>query len=319
MDRRRSKPRFLSSSIWPYITAAVKRKPNQCHVAVAYFGNGASRLLPLQAKSILVVDLSVRAVSSGQTNPSELLVLIRRGVQVHCVDNLHAKVFVLGDRAVVSSSNASQSSANGLIEAGIIVTEPSSIRACRDFVTSLTGEQVTIRHAQIMQRLYRPPRSGAARGHRHRPNKVLPKHSVFWVAPLFWDATRREHDEADKGLEKATKKLTEPKQSHIEWFSWAGAKSAQQATIGDLVLCVTRVGQRRFADSPARIVDIRRYTTGAIIYLERRKNSRRKSVDGIVRQLSEAKRHLSKNANIRRLRDALLIHDLIRLWPYSAS
>jgi hypothetical protein len=49
---------FLSAELWRYISAAVRRKPNDCYVAVAYFGDHASRLLPLRAGSTLVVDIT---------------------------------------------------------------------------------------------------------------------------------------------------------------------------------------------------------------------------------------------------------------------
>jgi len=49
-------------------------------MAVAYFGKGASRLLPLTAGSRLVVDASECAVASGQTCPADLIKLVARGV-----------------------------------------------------------------------------------------------------------------------------------------------------------------------------------------------------------------------------------------------
>jgi hypothetical protein len=82
-----------TSRVWDHITGLVKKQPTKCSVAVAYFGSGASKLLPLKKGSILVVDMSERAVRSGQTKPSEVLKLINVGVETHTVDNLHAKVF----------------------------------------------------------------------------------------------------------------------------------------------------------------------------------------------------------------------------------
>ena len=86
----------------------MKKKPSGCFVAVAYFGTGASKLLPLRKGSTLIVDMSQAAVGSGQTNPSEILKLVNRGVDVHSVNNLHAKVFAVGNQAFVGSTNVSQ-------------------------------------------------------------------------------------------------------------------------------------------------------------------------------------------------------------------
>jgi hypothetical protein len=71
---------------WHRITALVKRRPSRCQVAVAYFGTGASKLLPLRKGSTLVVDLSKRAVGTGQTKPSEVLKLVNKGVDASAED-----------------------------------------------------------------------------------------------------------------------------------------------------------------------------------------------------------------------------------------
>jgi hypothetical protein len=305
---------FVSAELWAYITAGVRRRPRDCYVAVAYFGDHASDLLPLRANSTLVVDMSERAVRSGQTKPSELVALIRKGVRVHSVQNLHAKGFVLGDRAVVGSSNASRTSANGLIEAALVTRDRRAITDCRVFVDSLTGEPVTFRHARAMQKLYKPPKFGAPGVARKKGKAMAPAHSRFWIAPLFRDATGREYEEAEKGTGRASGRMKEPKRSRLDWFSWSGPKSARQARVEDLALCITKDGRRKFADRPARIADIRRHTKGAIIYLEKQKHSRRKSLNPLVQRLGQRAAKLKSQKNIVSLKDALLVHDLMRLW-----
>ena len=113
---------FLTREIWPRLTGLV-RKAKSSQVAVAYLGKGASRLLPLKASSKLIVDLSENAVKAGQTSPQEILKLVLRGVNVSSVGNLHAKVFVIGNRAFIGSANASFHSAQTLVEAMIETTE----------------------------------------------------------------------------------------------------------------------------------------------------------------------------------------------------
>lgn len=55
---------------------------HRCAVAVAYFSEGASSLLPLAKGSRLVVNASERCVASGQTCPADLIKLVERGVAV---------------------------------------------------------------------------------------------------------------------------------------------------------------------------------------------------------------------------------------------
>ena len=122
---------FMSRDIWRQLTKAARGSRQGAAVAVAYFGKGASRLLPLAQGSRLVVDASERSVASGLTCPADLLTLVNRGVAVYSVPNLHAKVFVLGDAAYIGSANVSSSSASRLVEAVIRTTESSLVRAAR--------------------------------------------------------------------------------------------------------------------------------------------------------------------------------------------
>ena len=101
---------LITDRVWAAITEAARNTKTPAYVAVAYFGNGASKLLPLRKGSRLVVDASEHAVKSGQTSPAELLKLHRKGVKVYSIENLHAKVFVFGRTAFVGSANVSQRS-----------------------------------------------------------------------------------------------------------------------------------------------------------------------------------------------------------------
>src|SRR5437867_1112590 len=103
--------KLLTTNPWPAITIAATENPTRSYIAVAYVGTGGAKLLPLRRGSMLVVDASRRAVSCGQTNPTDLLGLIKAGVRVYSVENLHAKVFVLGRLAFVGSTNVSTHSA----------------------------------------------------------------------------------------------------------------------------------------------------------------------------------------------------------------
>ena len=70
--------KLLHEDLWPTITR-LARKSGRKHVAVAYLGSGASRLLPLGRGDSLVVDMSPGAVKSGQTNPFEVENTSKRG------------------------------------------------------------------------------------------------------------------------------------------------------------------------------------------------------------------------------------------------
>jgi hypothetical protein len=95
--------RFLHQDIWTRLTAVAKQESARCHAAIAFFGTGVARMLPLSKGSVLVVDMSDTVLRAGLTNPSELLKLIRRGVAVYNYPTLHCKVAVFRLRAFLGS------------------------------------------------------------------------------------------------------------------------------------------------------------------------------------------------------------------------
>jgi hypothetical protein len=63
------KTSLLTSGVWASLTSAARKSSNPAYAAVAYFGQGASTLLPLRAGSHLVVDASERAVLAAKPAP----------------------------------------------------------------------------------------------------------------------------------------------------------------------------------------------------------------------------------------------------------
>jgi phosphatidylserine/phosphatidylglycerophosphate/cardiolipin synthase-like enzyme len=150
---------FAHSNLWQKITS-LAQKAKRRYAAVAYLGAGAFELLPLGSGDLLVVDLSLSSVRSGQTNPYEIEKYIRNEVEVHSRPNLHAKVFVFDKRAVISSANVSHNSQNNLVETAIITNDKEVVRAARGFVFSLRGEYVTPAYVKTCKREYQPHWSG---------------------------------------------------------------------------------------------------------------------------------------------------------------
>lgn len=79
--------------------------PKPC-CAVAFWGRGAAEKVITGKGARLICNLA-----SGGTNPHEIEKLIKHGCDVRQNDRLHAKVYIGGGRAVITSANLS---ANGL-------------------------------------------------------------------------------------------------------------------------------------------------------------------------------------------------------------
>ena len=264
---------FITQDIWPQLTEAVRGSRRSCAVAVAYFGAGAGRLLPLRTGSQLVVDASERAVASGQTCPADLIKLVKGGVRIYSVPNLHAKVFVLGRAAYIGSANVSNRSASQLVEAVIRTTEPSAVRAARKFVRDHCLHDLTPTVLKRLSKLYRPPHvPGGKRGKKatdetfRRP--TLPRLHLAQLHRRDWS----ERDQAlhDTALVIAKKRREHPRSFELDSFLLTGKCDYQR---GDVVIQVTDEGGGGvLVTPPGNVLHVRTRHDGkrqvSFVYLE---------------------------------------------------
>jgi hypothetical protein len=318
--------RFLHGGIWSRLTRLAKRKP--AFVAVAYCAEKASQLLPLSKGSVLVVDMSERAVRSGQTDPREIKKFLKRGVEVHSVENLHAKVFVLDDCAVVGSTNISRRSANHLQEAAIESTSPSVVAACRKFVESLRGEPVDREYADEMAKLYLPPKIP---GDKKRRRKRVPKHEArtpahkpVWAVALTTDAVWDDDDHKQDALARpSVHKQIDDQLECLDRFTWKGPPLYSWLDVGDLVLQVTDDVGGTFVSPASRVVKVRRYRVKnekrLMAFLATPSWTRRKRRQRVMKLLGSHGKALVKLRSARLVRDGAAVHALLNLWPSRPS
>jgi phosphatidylserine/phosphatidylglycerophosphate/cardiolipin synthase-like enzyme len=138
--------RVLSADLWIEIRAnartALRRK-----AAIAYVTRDS---IGFRKDDVLVVNASERAIKFGETDAKLLQKLQKRGVRLYNSIDLHAKVFLLDDVAVVSSANMSRASADRLVEAGVITDHSSTVSAVASFLEQLMRSSVEIKVPQIV-------------------------------------------------------------------------------------------------------------------------------------------------------------------------
>jgi hypothetical protein len=306
---------FLYKDLWPQLKKAAQASRQPSAVAVAYFGAGAHRLLPLPRGSRLVVDASERAVASGQTCPAELIALVGRGVTVYSVPNLHAKVFVLGRSAFIGSTNVSRHSASQLVEALIRTTESGAVRTARQFVHEHCLHELTPTLLEDLSKLYRSPRvPGAMRVKHsatthHRP--ILPR--LFLAQLHLEDWSEREQALHDSGLVTAKKHRKHRSSYELDSFIHTGKCIYQR---GDILIQITDEGKGTvLASPPGNVLNVSTASNNkrqiSCIYLER-PSRRRRSVKVLAKQLGRG--------SIKRLRRQGLVRDrsfsqaLLKIW-----
>jgi hypothetical protein len=161
------KIQFVTDGVWKSLTASAKAARKPALVAVAYLGQGASKLLPLPAGSRLVVDASKGAVKSGQTHPADLKRLQKRGVVIYSYPSLHAKVYAFDGFAFIGSANASNRSAGTLTEALVRTSDQAVVRSAKAFVRNLCRDELSPGRLDRLQKMYRPPRIPGRSKERH--------------------------------------------------------------------------------------------------------------------------------------------------------
>ena len=243
--------KLITDNPWRAITAAAKHSAGR--VAVAYFGKGAARLLPMKAGSVLVVDASERAVKSGQTCPPDLLTLIKKGVNVFSVENLHAKVFSFRGVAFVGSTNVSGTSAHTLLEAVLRTAEKGTVGDIREFVNEIAKEPVSAEHAKRLARIYKPPKFGGSKGRKRAERHIRPSHVPLIVVNLVEEIWTAAEAKAANVARPAAKRLVQ-RGNELDELTWSGARPF---AMGDQILQVigTSSGSIMIAP-PGRVIQI---------------------------------------------------------------
>jgi phosphatidylserine/phosphatidylglycerophosphate/cardiolipin synthase-like enzyme len=125
--------KVLSTGLWKTARAQA-RSARRRKAAIAYV---TQDLLGFRRGDVLVVDASTNSVSCGETDAKLLRTLNKRGVNLYDCAGLHAKVILLDDVAIIGSGNMSNSSANGLVEAGVITDHASTVAGVASFIEQL--------------------------------------------------------------------------------------------------------------------------------------------------------------------------------------
>lgn len=306
---------FLSRNIWPQISKAVRGSRQRSAVAVAYFGKGASRLLPLAEGSRLVVDASERSVASGQTCPADLIKLVERGVAVYSVPNLHAKVFVLSRAAYIGSTNVSRRSASHLVEAVIRTTERSTVRAAQQFVQQKCLHELTPAVPKRLAKLYRPPLLPG--GKPGKPRQVMTSKNPS-IPRLFLAQLHLENwSERDQALHDAAMIVAKHRREHPRSFELEGFRQTGKCPYqrGDVVIQVTDEGSSGvLVTPPGNVLHVRAQRDGnrtvSFVYLERPAR-RRRTLESLARALGCARKRLRRNEVVR---DSSFARALLNAW-----
>ena len=242
--------RFLSEGIWKEITAAAKGRRGRAFVAVPYFGQSGSRLLPLRAGDTLLVNASEASVRSGQTFPRGLRILLNRGVDLYTLGNLHAKIYVLGSTAFIGSANASSNSRDVLEEAVVRVRDTELVGEARRHIQDLCKAPLYYSDLDRLEKLYRPPRRPG--GNRKAGTSRRPAKDRYFIAQISEEDIEDECIEALAEGQGAARARRERRGTLIDEF-WRNGEMPYRT--GDMVIQVFKTkGGAMWVYPPGKII-----------------------------------------------------------------
>lgn len=206
---------------------------------------------------------SVRPPSLPDRPTLQCLAYLKAGVRLCSSPGLHAKVFILGNRAVVGSSNMSKSSQQVLREAVVVLDDPSAVKAAAAAATRLLGPDIGLADLNAAASLYRPPARTP-----QRPLRPSGKHPAgeppgprdrLWVVGLYadeWPVTAtNKATAAQRGIRRRAGRAADVE---IESALW-DLDEAPKLKLDDVVIEAWAPGKHdplAVAMHPARVIEI---------------------------------------------------------------
>lgn len=251
--------KVLSTDLWKAVRAQA-RKARQRKAAIAYVTRD---LVGFRKGDVLVMDASHHAIASGETSARLLRTLHRKRVRLyHCAD-LHAKVLLLGDVAVISSGNMSNSSASALVEVALLTDHASTVSSVASLIEQLVRQSEELTPEQIARlcQIKVIRRGGRARGKAtgQRKPRLVPLGNRTWLVGVH-ELVRDPAPEEKKMIERATKalrsRLDDPEEEP-DWIRWSGkSRFLRECRAGDSFIQIWRSNQAKRPSAVFRAVPV---------------------------------------------------------------
>jgi hypothetical protein len=238
----------LSGNLWKIIRAQ-GAKARHRRAVIAYV---TQDLVGLRKGDVLVVDASERAIACGETAATLLRRLKNKGVRIYHCAGLHAKVLLLGDVAVVSSGNMSNSSADGLIEAGLMMDHCTTVSAVSSFIEQVIrrSNELLVDHIAALNKIKVVRRhTGIVSGHENRRTKLIrPLGYRTWLVGVH-ELVRDPRPEEQRLIEHAMQALrrrTGSSDSEPDWIRWGiSSRFARECREGDSIIQIWRANRAK--------------------------------------------------------------------------
>lgn len=228
---------FLSGKeLWSTLVQLSKECRSRQMIAVPYIGKDSSSLLKFRKNDVLLCALTEQNSKAGNIYPAEIRMLQKKGVRVYQRDNLHAKIYLFGNKAVICSANLSSSSKNRLDEVGLLTNNPTVLKSIREWFAERLIEPVTPGWLRHCENIYKPPKGGLGNPTKQKQPSIHTQ-SAWFIFGHLSDYPAFEDPERERGYQIAKKYMEKPRAYDIEEFRFTGSyKFLEEINRGDLVI-----------------------------------------------------------------------------------
>jgi hypothetical protein len=234
--------RVLSKDLWATIRKQA-RASNSRKAAIAYV---TGDLVGFRKGDTLVVDASTLAIKNGETDAPLLRKLHNKGVQLYDCTDLHAKILLLDDVAVIGSGNMSSNSERWMVEAALISDHGSVVAGVASLIEQLVNQSSPLDKKQIAQLCkIKVIRRGGWKGARpkRRTTRIAKLGNRTWIVGV----RELKHDpkpEEQRLIDRATHSLQErlgTDDDDFGWIKWGvRGRFPRECRGGDLLIEVWR-------------------------------------------------------------------------------
>ena len=239
--------RVLSKDLWTEVRKQA-RASNSRKAAIAYVTRD---LVGFRKGDTLVVDASTLAIKNGETDAPLLRKLHKRGVQLYDCTDLHAKILLLDDVAIIGSGNMSSNSERWMVEAALISDHGSVVAGVASLIEQLVKQSAPLDKKQIAQLCkIKVIRRGGWNGARpkRRKTRIVKLGNRTWIVGVR-ELKRDPRPEEQQLIDRATRSLQERldiSDDDLSWIKWGvRGRFARECRSGDLLIQVWRSSEAK--------------------------------------------------------------------------
>lgn len=198
---------------------------------VGYLGRHPGSVLRWPKSSEVICDLSKDCVSRGASSARGARELLKKGVPIHSMKRLHAKIYIFDSSAIVCSANLSESSST-LQEAGVVIRDSAEVKELRAYARRLKSAASRIDDDAYLKELAKlePKRKRTPKGTLTALKKVssVPffENDPVWIQTCSVDDGGTKEEEQRKRAEvKSAAHAHGVEASHVDWLNECGLKT----------------------------------------------------------------------------------------------